>query len=66
LHTMWRIETSKEIYAVKQLSKDIALTDERVIKNYELSESIASRFSAQGIPAICAIEQSGKFLFMAR
>ncbi len=64
LHSMWRFDTDKGTYAVKQLSKDIDLTDERIIKNYELSEHIALRFALQGIPAIYAMEKSGKYLFM--
>lgn len=64
LHIMWRVYTDKASYAVKQLSKDINLNDDRVVKNYELSERIASRFIAQGIPGVCAIEKSGKYLLM--
>lgn len=64
LHRMWRIDTDKTSYAVKQLSKDINLTDERIVKNYECSERIASGFIVQGIPGVCAIEKSGKYLFM--
>jgi hypothetical protein len=56
LHTMWRLDTDQDAYAIKQLSKDIDLTNDHIIKNYELSERIASRFSALGIPAIPAIE----------
>jgi thiamine kinase-like enzyme len=64
LHIMWRFDTDKGSYAIKQLSKDINLTDERIIKNYELSERIASRFSALDMPAVPAIEKTGKCLFM--
>ncbi|MCS5711939.1 phosphotransferase [Candidatus Berkiella aquae] len=64
LHVMWRVDTDKASYAVKQLSKDINLTNERVVKNYELSERIASRFVAQGIPGVSAIEKSGKYLLI--
>jgi len=64
LHVMWRLDTDKGSYAVKQLSRDINLTNEQVIKNYELSEIIASRFIAKGIPGVCAMAQSGKYLFM--
>jgi len=64
LHIMWRLDTDEGSYAIKQLSKDIDLKNERVIKNYELSERIASRFVAQGIPAVCAIAKSGKYLLM--
>ena len=34
LHIMWRLDTDKGSYAVKQLSKDINLKNEQVIKNY--------------------------------
>jgi thiamine kinase-like enzyme len=64
LHIMWRLDTDKGSYAIKQLSKDIDLKNEQVIKNYELSEKIASRFSALGIPAVPAIENTGQYLFM--
>ena len=64
LHIMWRLDTDKGSYAIKQLSKDIDLKNQQIIKNYELSEGIASRFVAQGIPGVCAIAQSGKYLFM--
>ena len=64
LHVMWRLDTDKGSYAIKQLSKDINLKNKHVMKNYELSEIIASRFIARGIPGICAIAQSGKHLFI--
>ncbi len=64
LHIMWSLDTDKGSYAIKQLSKDIDLKNQQIIKNYELSEEIASRFVAQGIPGVCAIAQSGKYLFM--
>ena len=64
LHRMWRVDTENGSYAVKQLSQDIELTNEKVVKNYELSEHIASRFIKKGIPAVCAIEKLGKYLFI--
>jgi hypothetical protein len=64
LHIIWRLDTDKGSYAVKQLSKDINLSSAQVIKNYELSERITSRFVAEGIPGVCAIPQSGKYFFM--
>ncbi len=62
LHMMWRIKTDEASYAVKQLSPDIDLTNEAIIKNYDLTEEIASRFSDLGIPAVSAIKQSGNYL----
>lgn len=64
LHIMWRLDTDKGSYAIKQLSKDIDLQNEQVIKNYELSEQIASNFIAQNIPGVCALSQSDKHLLI--
>ena len=64
LHVMWRVETSKGSYAVKQLSKDIDLADTAVVKNYDLTEEVALAFAAQCIPAICSIRKSDKSLFI--
>ncbi len=64
LHIMWRLDTDKGSYAIKQLSKDINLKNEQVIKNYELSEQIASSFMAQNIPGVCALSQSDKHLLI--
>jgi thiamine kinase-like enzyme len=61
LHLMWKLDAKNQSYAIKQLSKDIKLTD-KVMRNYELSEQIASYFSRAGIPAISAIEVNGKYL----
>jgi hypothetical protein len=61
---MWRLDTDTGSYAIKQLSKDIDLQDDQVIKNYELSERIASRFMAQDIPGVCALSQSDKHLLI--
>jgi hypothetical protein len=35
-----------------------------MVKKYELSEKIAYQFSLQGIPAVSAIENSGRRLFI--
>ena len=64
LHRMWRINTDEASYAIKQLSQDIDLTNESIIKNYNLTEEIAARFADKGIPAIPAIRQVGNYLTM--
>ncbi len=63
LHRMWKIQTEKGGYAVKQLSSDIHLQDDAISRNYELTEEIAARFAKQGIPAIAALQSQGKHLF---
>lgn len=62
LHTMWCLRTNKGIYAVKQLSKDININDNKIIQNYELSEQICARFIQEGIPAVGAVKISGHYL----
>ena len=57
LHSMWRMDTDKGSYAIKQISKDIDLTNDQIIQNYDLTEEIASRFKELGIPAIHAINK---------
>ncbi|MBS0286702.1 MAG: phosphotransferase [Proteobacteria bacterium] len=64
LHIMWHIDTSNGSYAVKQLSKNINLNDEKVVRNYELTECIAHQFANKGIPAVYAISKNGKHLFI--
>jgi len=59
---MWRVNTGKGSYAIKQLATAIDLESEKLVTKYELSETIAYRFSQQGIPAVSALEKSGKHL----
>lgn len=61
LHRMWRVDTEKGSYAVKQLSTDIALTQEER-ETFERTERIASRFHKLGIPAVSALEWEGQYL----
>ncbi|MEK6733871.1 MAG: aminoglycoside phosphotransferase family protein [Pseudomonadota bacterium] len=57
LHSMWRVNTDKAIFAIKQISKDIDLSNDKIIQNYNLTEEIASRFKELGISAIHAINK---------
>lgn len=59
---IWRVNTDKATYAIKQLAPAIDLKNEKMVAKYELSESIAGRFANEGIPAISAIEKGGKHL----
>ena len=61
---MWKVNTNKGRYAIKQLAPVIDLKNEKVITKYELSEKIAYRFKQQGIQAISAIEKSGNHLII--
>ena len=63
-HIMWRVNTDKGSYAIKQLAPDVDLKNERMISKYELSESIAYQFTQFGVPAVSALEKSGKHLII--
>lgn len=62
LHSMWRLESDKGTFALKQLSKKIDLNNQAIVKSYELSESIAERFGKLGTPAVSAIKKHGRYL----
>lgn len=61
---MWRVNTKKGSYAIKQLAPVIDLKSEKIITKYELSETIAYQFSQQGIQAVSAIKKAGKHLII--
>jgi len=61
---LWKFNTSKGSYVIKQLAPIIDLTSESILKKYELSEKIAYRFSQKGIKAVCALDKSGKHLII--
>ncbi len=57
LHVMWKVNTDKASYAIKQISKDIDLTNDKIIQNYNLTEKIADHFKRLGIPAVSSINK---------
>lgn len=61
-HRVWRLETESGIYVVKQLAPDTDLNDEDVIKRYNVTETIASKFAECGLSTINAFCQDGNFL----
>lgn len=61
---MWQVNTTNGSYAIKQLAPVIDLKSERIVTKYELTETIACRFTQQGIPAVSALEKSGKHLII--
>jgi thiamine kinase-like enzyme len=64
LHAMWRVQGEHAIYAIKELSKDVDLSNVNIIRNYNLTEKIAARFKQKGIQAVSAIEISGQYLYL--
>lgn len=61
-HAMWRLETSRGTYAVKQLGDDVALDDAAVCARYNACELTAAAFAARGVPALAALEGGGQHL----
>jgi Ser/Thr protein kinase RdoA (MazF antagonist) len=61
-HRVWRLETENGIFVIKQLAPDTDLSDEHVIKHYNVSETIASKFAECGLSTINALCQDAKYL----
>lgn len=61
-HRMWRLETARGIYAVKQLSADTDLSDPETVYRYNSSEAIAEAFAVRGIPAVYAVRRGDDYL----
>lgn len=61
---LWRITADHGSYVIKQLSPDIDVKNKKIIKKYELSETIASQFLMQGVPAVPALKINGRHLFI--
>jgi protein-tyrosine phosphatase len=61
-HKMWRIETERGTYAVKELSPDADLNNEETVRGYNVSEAIAETFASVGITAVVALKVGDDFL----
>ncbi len=61
-HTMWRLETDRGAYAVKQLSADTDLANLETTDHYNVTEAIAETFSECGIATIFAFKNQAGYL----
>lgn len=64
LHKIWKVVTSKSIYAIKKLSRDVDISQAIIVENYELSEYLATEFKRHHIPAVHAIKSHGQYLYV--
>jgi hypothetical protein len=65
VNLMWRIEISSGLYAVKQLSCSIDLSNGAIINNYNLTETIAGKFVECGIRGIYGLKtEEDNFLYI--
>jgi Ser/Thr protein kinase RdoA (MazF antagonist) len=59
---MWRLETNRHRFAVKQLSHYSDLKDSGTIRHYNVAETIAETFASLGIPAHSALRANSDYL----
>jgi protein-tyrosine phosphatase len=61
-HKMWRVETDRGTYAVKELCPDARRSVEEILKGFNASEAIAETFASVGIRAVFALKAAGDYL----
>ena len=61
-HKMWRLETDRGSYAIKQLSPDTDLRLTDTIEHYNVTEAIAETFSEHDISAVFALNRKKTYL----
>jgi thiamine kinase-like enzyme len=61
-HKMWRLDTDRGRYAVKQLSADTDCKDPETVNHYNVTEAVAETFYGHGIPAVFALGGIGNYL----
>lgn len=61
---IWKVNTSKGNLAIKQLDSTLEIKNEKIVNRYELCELVASKFAQHGIPAVHAINCSGRYLMI--
>lgn len=54
-HTMWQLQTDRDLYAVKWLSQDVDPTNPDTIDHYNVTEAIATAFGQKGIRTVAAL-----------
>jgi thiamine kinase-like enzyme len=61
-HRVWRLETERGTYAIKQLSADTDLNDPGTLSHYNASEAVAEAFAGRGVPAVFALKRDAQYL----
>ena len=54
-HCMWRLQTDRGCFAIKQLADDMDMGDESTVAQLNATEITAREFSRHGIPALYAL-----------
>lgn len=61
-HRMWRLDTNKRSFAVKELSGDLNPRDKNTALHFETTEAVAAEFASRDIPAVCALRYNNQTL----
>jgi aminoglycoside phosphotransferase (APT) family kinase protein len=61
-HRMWRLVTTRGVYAVKQLAPDTDLADRAALCRFDTAESIAEAFAGRGVATVFALRCGGGYL----
>jgi thiamine kinase-like enzyme len=59
---MWRLDTARGSYAIKQLCSDTDVRNPVTVRHYNSTESIAKAFAGHDIPAIFALQSDTGYL----
>jgi thiamine kinase-like enzyme len=62
IHKMWKLETKKGNFAVKELNAEIMLRP-NLVQNMNQCESIANKLKEKGIGTVCGIAKDGNYVF---
>jgi len=61
-HKMWRLDTDRGSYAVKQLCPDTDLGDPDTVRHYDTTERIAESFVSHNVKSVVALKHRNQYL----
>lgn len=61
-HLVWRLQTSRGVYVVKQLAPDVDLADPGTAAHFNATERVAQSFASHGVGAIHALPHGEDYL----
>lgn len=61
-HLMWRLDTERGSFAIKQLAADTDVLDPQVFDHFNITEAVAEAFTDHGIQAVHALQYQGHYL----
>ena len=61
-HRMWRLNTNRGSFAIKQLADDLDMQDGATVERVNATEITAREFSAHGVPALFSLAKERQHL----